>query len=282
MMTNIFLSHSTHDKELVIKFDLVLNQMGIETFRDDKSIGYGENIPSHIYKKIKKSSHFFYFISKSSLQSRWVNSEVTTASMLEKDKDYEFIVPILIDNIDIPVSVINKKTADFRDHILDELKIFNIIKSLNNTESIQNESKLKLNSYYEKGLIALKKHDYKTARTYFEKHSIVSSDYYNSKLLSYICSISNIPIHQIRREYIDEIASYINTELERSDYLSLCFLGILHIDYYKIKYTTPIGITLEKLQNLLDKHPQRNIKHTELEGIKYSSTASVLLRLRNF
>lgn len=115
-----FLSHSTLDKSFVSDFNNVLIAFGIKTFYDDKDIAIGEDIPEKIYEGIDNSDFFIYFISKNSINSRWVKEELSVAKMHEKEKNGTIILPVLIDKLEkIPSSIKSKRYADFSDRKID-------------------------------------------------------------------------------------------------------------------------------------------------------------------
>jgi len=112
----VFLSHSSSDKPFVREFNRILNVIGIETFLDERDIKLGESIPPRIYKEISEVDRVFYFISKISIKSKWVEEELSIAKMREKQLADVFVLPILIDKIEeLPYSIIDKRYADFCD-----------------------------------------------------------------------------------------------------------------------------------------------------------------------
>ena len=142
----IYLTHSSIDKPFVSVFNNTLIAFGIDTFYDDKDIGYGEDIPGKIYDGLDKADFFIYFISNNSINSKWVQEELSIAKMYEKEKKKTMILPILIDKLDkIPASIKSKKYADLSDRKIDihsqNFKL--ILKSLGISEeqSIKNDLK---------------------------------------------------------------------------------------------------------------------------------------------
>ena len=60
---------------------------GVETFLDDKAIKVGDQIPKRIVYGISESDYLIYIISKSSVQSAWVEEELNIAKIKEKEVD---------------------------------------------------------------------------------------------------------------------------------------------------------------------------------------------------
>lgn len=109
----VFLSHSSRDKPFVRELDRALQAYGIETFLDERDIRIGEDIPNRVYEEIQAATYVCYVISSSSINSAWVKDELSKASMLEKERRDVLVLPILIESTEIPVSIINKRYADF-------------------------------------------------------------------------------------------------------------------------------------------------------------------------
>ena len=86
----VFLSHSTADKPFVNEFNSILTAFGVKTFYDDKDIGIGDDIPGKIYEGIENSDFIMYFISKNSINSKWVQEELSIAKMYEKERYCQF------------------------------------------------------------------------------------------------------------------------------------------------------------------------------------------------
>lgn len=114
---NVFLSHSSKDKGFVRELDRALHAHRIDTCLDERDIGLGEDIPSWIYSSIEEASHVCYVISKNSIHSRWVKDELSKASMIENERRGVFVLPILIDDSDVPITVRNKRYADFSNEL---------------------------------------------------------------------------------------------------------------------------------------------------------------------
>jgi len=120
MSGRVFLSHSTKDKDFVRDFDTALQAFGIDTFLDERDIGIGEDIPQRLYQELSQASHIIYFISMSSIDSEWVQEELSIGKIREKEKKGVLILPVLIENLPkIPTSISSKRYADFSDRTID-------------------------------------------------------------------------------------------------------------------------------------------------------------------
>jgi len=126
---NIFISHSTDDKPFVRKLDASLSINGFKVFLDERDIAIGDSIPAKIYEGISDASHILYVISNASKESLWVQEELDVAKMKQKEKSGFHILPVLIEETEVPFSVKHLKYADFTQwqSELSYLKAFNQI-----------------------------------------------------------------------------------------------------------------------------------------------------------
>lgn len=111
----VFISYSHADKEFVRNLDAQLLANKVNTFLDEREIKVGDYIPEKIYEGIGTSTHLIYVISRNSLGSTWVKEELSIAKMKEKEAKGFCILPVLIDEVEIPTSILHVKYADFRD-----------------------------------------------------------------------------------------------------------------------------------------------------------------------
>ena len=109
-MEKIFLSHSSVDKDFVRP---IFNYFGGDRcVFDEMTFDEGMSTLSEIFKGIDSSDIFVFFISDSSLNSKWVNQEILCAQeTLDNDeKKLSQIFPIIIDE---NISYDDKRIPDF-------------------------------------------------------------------------------------------------------------------------------------------------------------------------
>lgn len=96
MRTKVFISHSSNDHPFVERLVERLNADGIETWLDDADIALGESIPAAIEKGLSESQYFVAILSKSSVASDWVKTELNVAinKLIKKEI---VIIPVLLD-----------------------------------------------------------------------------------------------------------------------------------------------------------------------------------------
>ena len=104
-MTNqraVFISYSHVDKDFTNKFASLLLDFDIQIWKDTKDLQIGQEILESVYNAIKNTSHFCCIISSSSVKSTWVKEELSYAKLRRLDGSDIAIVPILIDEVEIP------------------------------------------------------------------------------------------------------------------------------------------------------------------------------------
>jgi len=74
----------------------------------------GDLIPKKIIEGISNANHLIYIISSSSVRSKWVEEELNIAKVKEKESNGLKILPLLIEDIELPVYVKHIRCADFR------------------------------------------------------------------------------------------------------------------------------------------------------------------------
>src|SRR5262245_34779869 len=75
----IFISHATADKCLARMLCEKLEGVGAATFRDDRDIRGGDDIPDEIFRQIRESQEFLVLLTPASINRPWVLLEVGAA-----------------------------------------------------------------------------------------------------------------------------------------------------------------------------------------------------------
>lgn len=109
----VFLSHSSLDKDLVISVALDLNEKGITTWLDAFDILPGESIVSKINQGLENCEFILLFLSKNSIKSNWVMKEWETILWDEINSNKIRIIPIKLEDCEIPKILQTKKYIDF-------------------------------------------------------------------------------------------------------------------------------------------------------------------------
>lgn len=113
-MTKVFISHSHQDRKFVSELTKRLTADNIQVWTDEKDLAIGDNIAEKINNAISKTDYFIVVLSKSSVNSNWVSFELSATRINEISKNKNIILPVLIEDCEIPAFLINRVYADFR------------------------------------------------------------------------------------------------------------------------------------------------------------------------
>jgi len=105
----IFVSHATSDKWIARMLCEKLEGVGAKTFRDDRDIDGGDDIPEEIRKQIKRSKEMVVLLTPRSVGRPWVQMEIGAAWLCRKS--YRIVVILYHIDIDpIPEMLKSKKS----------------------------------------------------------------------------------------------------------------------------------------------------------------------------
>jgi hypothetical protein len=110
----VFISHSSKDKSFVDKLVNDLVSIGISVWYDKFDLILGDSIPGKINEGLADSKYFFIVLSSNSISSKWVIEELNAALIKQINMNGTFIIPILIENCNIPPLLSHRVFADFR------------------------------------------------------------------------------------------------------------------------------------------------------------------------
>jgi hypothetical protein len=131
-MANIFISHSHKNKEFANRIAIDLKAFGYSVWLDSNEFRVGDKVHKRIEKGIQEINCFLVVLSKDSVNSEWVNLEISAA--IEREKDVH-ILPILYEYCEIPSILIHYSYADFtKDY---ENGFHSILLSLDNWDGVQ-------------------------------------------------------------------------------------------------------------------------------------------------
>lgn len=108
-----FISHSSKDKPFVRQLAADLVASGVQVWIDEQRIRVGDPIPERVAQGVADSDFFLVVISKASVASPWVQKELNQALVHEIEKRRVRVMPVLLDRLELPESIREKKYADF-------------------------------------------------------------------------------------------------------------------------------------------------------------------------
>lgn len=109
----IFISYSSGDRQWVRRFEKRLQDAGYETWRDEKEIEIGDAIAAKISEGIRDAKIVVVVVSAASLASKWLRYELDIATE-RMVKGACRVVPVLIDEVDVPSELAGRLYADMR------------------------------------------------------------------------------------------------------------------------------------------------------------------------
>ena len=108
----VFVSHATADKWLARTLCEKIEGTGATTFRDDRDIDGGDDIPEEIRRQIKRSREILVLLTPESINRQWVTLEVGAA--WGKGKHMRIVVMLCHISVDpMPDMIKNKKAILF-------------------------------------------------------------------------------------------------------------------------------------------------------------------------
>lgn len=119
----------------------VLRTAGIDVWIDDLEINIGDSLIAKIADGIENADCVMAFISSHSVGSAWVQKELSIAMTTEIATRRLVVMPILLDQCEIPFFLIDKLYADFRgpDRLAEERKLIRSIHMLSTAASSSGE-----------------------------------------------------------------------------------------------------------------------------------------------
>lgn len=119
----IFISYSHHDKLFVDALAKQLVRHHVNIWLDRWELSIGDSILEKVQGAIDESSALLVVLSKSSVNSEWCKKELTSGLLKELEERRVFVLPVLLDDCEIPLFARGKLYADFRSSFDDGLTV---------------------------------------------------------------------------------------------------------------------------------------------------------------
>lgn len=110
----VFVSHSSLDKRFVDRLIADLATREVPVWYDKLDMRVGDSVPGGINEGLAESKYFLIILSKSSVESRWVREELNAALMEQIARGGTFLLPVLLEDCDVPPLLRHRRYADFR------------------------------------------------------------------------------------------------------------------------------------------------------------------------
>ncbi|MGY3975514.1 toll/interleukin-1 receptor domain-containing protein [Aeromonas mytilicola] len=112
-MSSVFLSHNSKDKPWVRALAERLMADDVVVWLDEAEINIGDSLIDKIAEGIKEMKFVAAIISKNSVESSWVQKEISIAMSKEVAGRKVTVLPLVIDDCELPPSLSDKLYADF-------------------------------------------------------------------------------------------------------------------------------------------------------------------------
>jgi len=136
-MATIFLSYSSKDKAFVREIGRRLENEGVSIWLDDAELNIGESLIDRIATAIESVDFVAAVISSNSIHSNWVQKELSLALTREIKGQNVIVLPLLIDDCEVPNFLKDKLYADFRKPDHREAAIQQVLLTLSRISGLQ-------------------------------------------------------------------------------------------------------------------------------------------------
>src|SRR5262249_50551306 len=115
LVYDVFLSHNSNQKPWVHVLAQRLRNANFSVSFDEDSIHFGEDISAALESGIRRSRRILLVLSKEALASRWVAFELSMSLCRDPAAATRVIIPVLLENCELPLSIARLKYVDARD-----------------------------------------------------------------------------------------------------------------------------------------------------------------------
>ncbi len=145
-MSKIFLSHNSSDKPFVRKIAADLRKYGHTVWVDEAEINIGDSLIGKIREGLDSVDYVAVVLSESSLKSEWVQKEIEIASNREIEEKKVVVLPIIVEQVELPGFLKGKFYGDFTksEEYQDKLQL--LLRSLGTDQKIISEDEDELDS----------------------------------------------------------------------------------------------------------------------------------------
>jgi hypothetical protein len=129
-MHHVFLSHSSLDHDITREFYDDLLKLGFRVWFDEVAMEPGDSLIEKIGDAIRSSINLAVLLSANSIQSRWVQEEVSVALTAKLAGAMVKVVPIRLDNTELPPFLSHIRYVDWREEDKKRLEFARLVKML--------------------------------------------------------------------------------------------------------------------------------------------------------
>lgn len=113
-MPTVFISHSSQDKSFVDRLAADLEVAGLDVWYDKWEIKVSDSIVQKINEGLSESDYLVVVLSPNSVESAWVQQELSSALMSSLSERGIIVLPVLYQDCEVPYLLRDRRYADFR------------------------------------------------------------------------------------------------------------------------------------------------------------------------
>ena len=110
----LFISYSHQDIEFVDRLAVRLAEERVHVWLDRMELRVGDSLTRKIEEALERASAILLVLSSASVASEWCRREVTAGLVRELEERRVLVLPLLIQDCQIPLFLRDKLRADFR------------------------------------------------------------------------------------------------------------------------------------------------------------------------
>ena len=114
MEKTVFISYSHKDWRFVKVLFQALEKAGVRVWLDEHQLKIGDFLSDRITRAISEADYTIVVFSPNSVESEWVKYELSLALQLEETHKQARLLPILLQQVQLPDSLAGRTYADFR------------------------------------------------------------------------------------------------------------------------------------------------------------------------
>jgi len=111
---SIVISYSHEDSDFVDELGANLFKNRVPVWIDRWELRVGDSLIRRIEEAIQNADALIVVLSKTSVESEWCTKELTSGLVMELEAKSVFVLPVVIDDCEIPLFLKDKLYADFR------------------------------------------------------------------------------------------------------------------------------------------------------------------------
>ena len=118
----IFISYSHKNKKFVDKLAMQLVSRNVNVWLDRWELAVGDSIIDRVQDAVDGSSALLVILSKASTSSEWCKKELSAGLLRELEEKRVVVMPVMLEECNVPVFARGKMFADFRTNFDDGLR----------------------------------------------------------------------------------------------------------------------------------------------------------------